>query len=150
MVIQYVRKAFPGEDGTWLVLCLGLTSGLGRLVFGRVADLPRFNKIMLQQLSFVVIGTLTILLPFCRSFPLLVAIALGMGLFDGCFISLLGPIAFELVGPAGASAGHRLLAHALLRPAHRRTARRRAAVRLDALVPDGVRAGRLPPNPAPV
>jgi MCP family monocarboxylic acid transporter-like MFS transporter 10 len=26
-----------------------------------------------------------------------------MGLFDGCFISLLGPIAFDIVGPAGAS-----------------------------------------------
>ena len=26
-----------------------------------------------------------------------------MGLFDGCFISLLGPIAYDIVGPAGAS-----------------------------------------------
>ena len=25
-----------------------------------------------------------------------------MGLFDGCFVTLLGPIAFDLCGPAGA------------------------------------------------
>lgn len=37
-----------------------------------------------------------------RSFVLLELIALVMGLFDGCFISLLGPIAFDLVGHSGA------------------------------------------------
>ena len=26
-----------------------------------------------------------------------------MGLFDGCFVTLIGPIAFDLCGPAGAS-----------------------------------------------
>ena len=26
-----------------------------------------------------------------------------MGIFDGCFISLLGPVAFDIVGPQGAS-----------------------------------------------
>ena len=54
-------------------------------------------------MSFLVLGALTMALPFCRSFPLLVTVVMAMGLFDGCFISLLGPIAFELVGPAGAS-----------------------------------------------
>jgi len=36
-------------------------------------------------------------------FEALIVFALIMGLFDGCFISLLGPIAFDIVGPAGAS-----------------------------------------------
>jgi len=31
------------------------------------------------------------------------AICVGLGLFDGCFITVLGPIAFDLVGRAGAS-----------------------------------------------
>lgn len=35
----------------------------------------------------------------------LVALALGMGLFDGCFISLIGPIAYDLCGPEGAAQG---------------------------------------------
>lgn len=37
------------------------------------------------------------------SFLILQLIVLGMGIFDGCFISLLGPIAFDLCGQAGAS-----------------------------------------------
>jgi len=35
----------------------------------------------------------------------MIALALGMGLFDGCFISLIGPIAFDLCGPQGAAQG---------------------------------------------
>ena len=33
----------------------------------------------------------------------MIAITLIMGLFDGCFISLLGPIAIDIVGSEGAS-----------------------------------------------
>ena len=36
-------------------------------------------------------------------FEALVVFALIMGLFDGCFITMLGPIAFDICGPAGAS-----------------------------------------------
>ena len=42
-------------------------------------------------------------------FEALIIFSLVMGLFDGCFISLLGPIAFEIVGPAGASQAIRFL-----------------------------------------
>ena len=38
------------------------------------------------------------LIPLASSYPVLIAILLGMGLFDGCFISLLGPIAFDICG----------------------------------------------------
>lgn len=43
------------------------------------------------------------LLPVTKSFVLLLIISLGMGLFDGCFISLLGPIAFDICGRSGAT-----------------------------------------------
>lgn len=43
------------------------------------------------------------LLPVTKSFLVLLAISLGMGLFDGCFISLLGPIAFDICGRSGAT-----------------------------------------------
>lgn len=44
------------------------------------------------------IGLMTMLLPATGSFPVLLGIALFMGLFDGCFISLLGPIAYDICG----------------------------------------------------
>lgn len=43
------------------------------------------------------------LLTATSSMPFFIVITLGMGLFDGCFISLLGPIAFDIVGTTGAS-----------------------------------------------
>lgn len=94
---------FGNGDGKVLVMCLGITSGLGRLIFGKIADIPRVNRIFLQQISFVSIGILTMLLTLTNSFNMLIVIALFMGLFDGCFISLLGPIAFEICGQKGAT-----------------------------------------------
>lgn len=38
------------------------------------------------------------MIPLCRVFGALIAVCLILGLFDGCFISIMAPIAFELVG----------------------------------------------------
>lgn len=43
------------------------------------------------------------LLAAANEYWMLIVICLGLGMFDGCFISLLGPIAFEIVGVKGAS-----------------------------------------------
>jgi len=96
------------ENGGILVTCIAATSGIGRLVFGLVADLPNVNRILLQQISFVSIGLCSMLLtaaPFFTGFewPSMIIFALFMGIFDGCFITMLGPIAYDLCGPSGAS-----------------------------------------------
>lgn len=41
---------------------------------------------------------MSMMIPLCNSFGGLIAVCLLMGLFDGCFISIMAPIAFELVG----------------------------------------------------
>lgn len=56
----------------------------------------------LFQISFVVIGTVSIIVPMVHNYKLLVVLALILGLFDGCFVSLVGPIAFKFCGPKGA------------------------------------------------
>lgn len=38
------------------------------------------------------------MIPLCNIFGGLIAVCLLMGLFDGCFICIMAPIAFELVG----------------------------------------------------
>ncbi|NWY00591.1 MOT10 protein, partial [Nothoprocta ornata] len=82
-----------------LLLCLGITSGIGRLVFGRVADyIPGAKKVYLQVASFFFIGLMSMMIPLCHVFGALIAVCLFMGLFDGCFICIMAPIAFELVG----------------------------------------------------
>uniref|UniRef100_A0A8C4WQW7 Monocarboxylate transporter 10 n=1 Tax=Gopherus evgoodei TaxID=1825980 RepID=A0A8C4WQW7_9SAUR len=82
-----------------LLLCLGITSGVGRLIFGRVADyIPGAKKVYLQVISFFLIGLMSMMIPLCNSLGGLIAVCLFMGLFDGCFICIMAPIAFELVG----------------------------------------------------
>lgn len=102
-LLKLVEVNFKDADGKVLVMCLGITSGLGRLCFGRIADIHSVNRILLQQISFISIGILTMLLTITTSFEVLIVISLFMGLFDGCFISLLGPIAFEICGQKGAT-----------------------------------------------
>ncbi|KAH8307972.1 hypothetical protein KR059_003688 [Drosophila kikkawai] len=102
-MMQFVKKNFPGEDVNLPVMCIGITSGIGRLIFGVIADMPGVNRMYLQQLSLLSIGLVTLLLPLTNSYVVLVSFTLVMGLFDGCFISLLGPIAYEICGPSGAT-----------------------------------------------
>ncbi|KAM9383498.1 monocarboxylate transporter 10 [Phaethornis superciliosus] len=82
-----------------LLLCMGITSGVGRLIFGRVADyIPGAKKVYLQVASFFFIGLMSMMIPLCHVFGALIVVCLFMGLFDGCFICIMAPIAFELIG----------------------------------------------------
>ncbi|XP_015111942.1 monocarboxylate transporter 10 isoform X2 [Diachasma alloeum] len=104
-IANFVQRVFDKNANERLpIMCIGITSGIGRLVFGYIADLPRVNRILLQQISFFSIGILTMLLPLTPPYySILLVITLFMGLFDGCFISLLGPIAFDICGREGAT-----------------------------------------------
>lgn len=47
--VQHVSQILPGANGESLLTCMGATSGIGRIVFGRIADLPGVNALVLQQ-----------------------------------------------------------------------------------------------------
>uniref|UniRef100_A0A0E9UYM3 Major facilitator superfamily (MFS) profile domain-containing protein n=1 Tax=Anguilla anguilla TaxID=7936 RepID=A0A0E9UYM3_ANGAN len=56
--MKHVEEQF-GKDANKevLLMCIGITSGVGRLIFGRVADyVSGVNKVYLQVTSFLVIG----------------------------------------------------------------------------------------------
>eukprot|EP00090_Calanus_glacialis_P038381 TRINITY_DN6699_c0_g1_i1.p1 TRINITY_DN6699_c0_g1~~TRINITY_DN6699_c0_g1_i1.p1 ORF type:complete len:481 (-),score=83.59 TRINITY_DN6699_c0_g1_i1:68-1510(-) len=100
-----------GEKASKLIMCIGVSSGLGRVASGFIADLPAVkrngNRIILQQISFFSIGICTMLLTTAQLFGDHVFLAMLsfcfiLGIFDGCFITMLGPIAFDICGPAGA------------------------------------------------
>ncbi|XP_027294109.2 monocarboxylate transporter 10 isoform X1 [Cricetulus griseus] len=104
-LMNYVKERFQDEKNKEvLFMCIGITSGVGRLLFGRITDyVPGMKKVYLQVLSFFFIGLMSMMIPLCSTFGGLIAVCLIMGLFDGCFISIMAPIAFELVGPQDAS-----------------------------------------------
>ncbi|XP_068433758.1 LOW QUALITY PROTEIN: monocarboxylate transporter 10 [Clinocottus analis] len=100
-LMKHVEERFgPEASKEVLLMCIGITSGVGRLIAGRVADyITGVNKVYLQVTSFFVIGVMSMMIPLCHIFGGLIAVCLLMGLFDGCFICIMAPIAFELVGP---------------------------------------------------
>jgi len=100
------------SKASFLLACIAFTSGIGRLFFGKLSDLEFFtrngNRIYLQQLAFLCMGVCTMLLTTASQagqfkYEVLLSICSVMGLFDGCFVTLIGPIAFDLCGASGAS-----------------------------------------------
>merc|ERR1719367_2435433 len=75
------------------------------MIFGKVSDFGpiRKNRILLQQISFLAMGILTMLLNVTNSWSVLIVFCIGLGLADGCFWVVEGPIAYDICGPSGAA-----------------------------------------------
>ncbi|XP_053129922.1 monocarboxylate transporter 8 [Hemicordylus capensis] len=104
-LVKYVEVVFDEKERGWIVLvCLGAMSGVGRLASGPIGDLiPGLYKIYLQVASFMVLGLMCMMIPLCQGFWGVIVVCLFLGLCDGLFITIMAPIAFELVGPMQAS-----------------------------------------------
>ncbi|XP_074650030.1 monocarboxylate transporter 10-like [Tubulanus polymorphus] len=102
-LVKYTNENLPGSNPELLIMCIGGVSGVSRLAAGKLSDSPKINRIRLQQGSFAIMGILTTLIPLANAFWQLAIICVIMGLCDGTFVCLLGPIAFDIVGPRGAS-----------------------------------------------
>ena len=106
--VPLVKDILPEENAETLLICVAATSGIGRVIFGKVLDIPMVNKIFLQQVSWIMLGTCTALFLVSPKltgfeFEFMIALSLILGLFDGCFITSQSPIAFDICGPSGAS-----------------------------------------------
>ncbi|KAM8909597.1 monocarboxylate transporter 8 isoform 2-T2 [Spinachia spinachia] len=104
-LMNFVREQFKGTQKDWVLLvCIGASSGVGRLAFGKIGDLiTGLQKIYMQVMSFMALGLMSIMIPQCLAFEGLVVVCVFLGLCDGCFLTMMAPIAFELVGPMQAS-----------------------------------------------
>ncbi|XP_064874508.1 monocarboxylate transporter 8-like [Oncorhynchus nerka] len=104
-LMNFVKEQFKEPQKEWILLvCIGASSGVGRLLFGKVGDLiPGAKKIWMQSVSFMVLGLMSMMIPQCTVFEGLIVVCVFLGLCDGCFITIMAPIAFELVGPMQAS-----------------------------------------------
>ena len=103
-----MEDILPEKNGGALLTCIAISSLVGRLIFGSISDLPRVNRILLQQVSFLFIGICTMLMaaaPFFHGFNFesLILFSLIFGLFDGCLFPQLVPIAIDICGHSGQS-----------------------------------------------
>ncbi|XP_063288146.1 monocarboxylate transporter 8 [Pelobates fuscus] len=104
-LMKFVNQRFKENTQDWVLLvCIGAASGIGRLASGKIGDcIPGLKKVYLQVASFLLLGILSMMLPLCKVFTSVIVVCLFLGLSDGFLISMMSPIAFELVGPMQAS-----------------------------------------------
>ncbi|PAA49019.1 hypothetical protein BOX15_Mlig005275g1 [Macrostomum lignano] len=93
------------SDAAIMLVCINISSSVARLVIGKLADSQCMNRVHLQQAAYATLGLSILLLPPSnhRVLTIRFSLALLFGLCDGAVVCLMGPIAFDLVGPSGAS-----------------------------------------------
>lgn len=67
-----------------------------------ISRMTSFHRLF-QVASFIALGLMSVMIPQCSVFEGLVVVCVFLGLCDGCFLTMMAPIAFELVGPMQAS-----------------------------------------------
>lgn len=104
-LVKFVQDKGIDVGGKELLIILQVCSLVARICFGPVADIAiiRKHRIMIQQAAFLVMGVLTMLLNITNSYPVLIVFCIGLGLADGCFWVVEGPIAYDICGPSGAA-----------------------------------------------
>lgn len=104
-LVPYVHLAKHVEDigahrdfGSSMLGLMGITSGISRLLFGRIADSPKVNRLYISQASALTMGITNILLPSMPTEGGVLAYVIILGLVDGGMEILLPVMTLDLVG----------------------------------------------------
>ena len=81
-----------------LVGAIAISQTVGKVVYGRVSDIPRVNRVHLFQACLLVCSVMTTLLPLFTSVTSLLAYCVIFGLHDGCFVVLLAVLTGDVAG----------------------------------------------------
>lgn len=80
-----------------LIMVLGISTAVGRIMFGKIVGLGVLNRLHMHQLSMVVTGTAVMMLPMIRSFTGIILYVVSIGLVDGCYVVLLPVLTVSLM-----------------------------------------------------
>ena len=75
-----------------------ITNTLGRIVVGLITDLPWVDSLMTTNLCILMLGLATLFVPFCSTYPALVAMALLFGFGAAGMISMGSIVMVDLLG----------------------------------------------------
>ena len=81
-----------------LVGTIAISQTIGKLVYGRLSDSPRVDRLNLFQMCLLVCSVMTTLLPTLTSFKSLMAYCVIFGLHDGCFVVLIAILTGDIAG----------------------------------------------------
>jgi MFS family permease len=76
----------PKGTASIIISVLGIFNTLGRLFAGWLADRPWADSVMIHNVSAILAGIGTCVVPFLNSFPLLICYAIWFGSFVGQYV----------------------------------------------------------------
>ena len=91
------RGASPTE-GALLISYASAASGIGRLLFGTLADCKRFSKFYIWRTGLLGMSVSSTLVIIARSYEWFVVYAFTFGLFEGCYVTLTPLLVRYIVG----------------------------------------------------
>ncbi|XP_053397672.1 uncharacterized protein LOC123552153 [Mercenaria mercenaria] len=98
LVSYAVDRGISPDTASLLMMILGATTAIGRIMFGKIVQLGILNRLHMHQLSMVVTGTGVMVLPLITSYTGIVLYVITVGLVDGCFVVLLPIMTASLIG----------------------------------------------------
>ncbi|KAK2189446.1 hypothetical protein NP493_106g02042 [Ridgeia piscesae] len=104
-LVKHTKDVMPDAKPEVLIMVIGASSGVSRLLCGKISDLPGMSRVRMQQAAFFMLGLVTACIPLARTFWALAGLVVILGVCDGCFICMMAPIAFDLLGTEGALQG---------------------------------------------
>ncbi|XP_067677004.1 monocarboxylate transporter 14-like [Haliotis asinina] len=89
IVDRAILEGIPKSEAAFLVSVIGITNTVGRILAGWLADLPKVDALLVNNVSMVIAGVATVVMPFCgASYAALVVMSSVFGAGVGAFISL--------------------------------------------------------------
>lgn len=88
----------PLSKGSWLISYLGISSAIGRVLFGRVSDICCFKNMHIYRICMFLSGLASLLCPLASSYWTLVLYVAVLGILDGSFIGLMSIVTLDIVG----------------------------------------------------
>lgn len=93
-----LSHGIPVSQGALLLGYLSISAIFGKLLCGRLADLPRVRRLYIFVISATVLSVSSMCVTAARSYHGLLAYALVAGFFDGCFVVTVPLITQDIVG----------------------------------------------------
>lgn len=92
------EEAEFSDDSTFILSILGISTTIGRVLIGWVADRPWSNTNLINNGSMVLAGLVTLVCPFLDGNAQMTIFAVGFGFFTAGFLSLRSIVLVDLIG----------------------------------------------------
>ena len=83
------------RDGSLLLSYIAVGSGIGKIIFGKISDIPWVDTVRLYNFCMVLSGLSPLLAIYAEGYSMLVIYVVVLGLLDGCIIGLMTIVTFE-------------------------------------------------------